>query len=109
MKPAPPVTSNLTERRLQGGLSRSQAVSGQVDLAVIPDHHPGSSGPPLRASDLDVPPEQRVLEPAGTDDPGAGHHHRVLDFGADDLAVVVNGRKGADEAVLDPCIRADDR
>src|SRR3954471_14514142 len=111
MKPAPPVTNSFTAAQATGTTrrplnrpsgARSAEGSDEVDLRVIAEHQAGGAGAGLRADDLDVLPEQRVGEPRHVPYPTPLEHHRVLDLGVVDLAVVADRREGTDVAVDHP-------
>src|SRR5258708_39424285 len=104
MKPAPPVIRTRT-----GLYGRRPSSSRELQPGVVAEHEAGRLGMADRAADLHFLAQQGVDDPPTIVDRAVRPDHRVLDVGTDDLAIVIYGREGPDEAVNDPCPKADDR
>ena len=57
---------------------------------MVADHEAGGSRAAVGAQHLDVPADQRVGQAGNADDPAVVEDHRLLDLGADNLAVLAD-------------------
>ncbi|MGH9181265.1 MAG: ATP-binding protein, partial [Acidimicrobiales bacterium] len=80
----------------------------EVDPGVVAEHEAGGPGAAAAAADLDILADEGVDDATGVDDAAALEYDRVLDLGAGDLAVVIDGGERADVGVDDPGALADD-
>src|SRR4051794_21310284 len=73
----------------------------EVDERMVAEHEPDGAGPRTRPVDLDVPPDQRILDAGHADDAGVLEHDRVLDLAVDENAVVGHRGERPDVGVLE--------